>query len=557
MNASRSTAWRAAAPALAAAAIALLVAAPSLANGFAYDDLPIIVNNPRVTEPHSLWWHLHQGYWPSLLYRPLTIWFFSLQWRAGDGSPWTFHAINALLLAANTVLVFRLARAWLPPVIACAAASLFAVHPVHVEAVANVVGQSELLATLGVLAAVVLFVGAVPGGPRAARRLAIAIATLAACLAKENGFVAPLLLAVAGATVSPERPWHARWQALAPSFLLASIMGASALGLRAAVLGFGAGDEPALVLRGLSPWQRALTMLGLVPEGLRLLLWPAHLQTEYGPPQYSAATGIGAAQLVGMALILGLLWCAWRCRSGQPSITFGIAWAAAALLPVSNLVVPSGVLLAERTLYLPSVGATIAVAGLAGAASAHVRLRPLRWLLFAGLGAIVVAGAARSVQRAGIWRSNEAVFTQGVSDAPRSYRAWRMLGIHFHGAQRWEAAEVALRRSLTLWDRDPSVYEALGLTLVQLDACDKAIPVLERGIAVDSSRVFARARLFFCQTKLERWVDARRTGLAGIAAGDSSYGPHLKRVDSALAARRTRETEGQNPPSTGQVKHRR
>ena len=42
----------------------------------------------------------------------------------------------------------------------------------------------------------------------------------------------------------------------------------------------------------------------------------------------------------------------------------GIAWTAVALLPVSNLILPTGILLAERTLYLASVGAMLAVAGL-------------------------------------------------------------------------------------------------------------------------------------------------------------------------------------------------
>ena len=156
MSAGRLERWELAL-ALAAAVLAILVALPSLSNGFAYDDHIIVRLNPRVTEPHPFWWHLQHGYWPSLAYRPLTVWLFSQEWRIADGAPWVFHGTNVLLLGGVTALVYRLARAFLPRIPAFAAATLFAVHPVHVEAVANIVGQSELLAALGVLAAVVLF----------------------------------------------------------------------------------------------------------------------------------------------------------------------------------------------------------------------------------------------------------------------------------------------------------------------------------------------------------------------------------------------------------------
>ena len=90
-----------------AIAVAIAVAATSLGNGFAYDDLPLIVDNARVTTLHPLWEYLGQSYWPAGgLYRPLTVWLLALQWKLGDGTPWIFHATNVALHALVTGLVY-------------------------------------------------------------------------------------------------------------------------------------------------------------------------------------------------------------------------------------------------------------------------------------------------------------------------------------------------------------------------------------------------------------------------------------------------------------------
>jgi hypothetical protein len=144
MSGRAATTWLA----VALAAAALLSAAPGLGNGFVYDDVPIIVENPIVHElslAPRVW---TSGYWPSgLLYRPLAIQLFALEWAVGGGSPVVFHIVNTLLGLATAFLFWRLARRLLPPWPAWVGALLFAVHPVHVEVVGNAVGQTELLAT--------------------------------------------------------------------------------------------------------------------------------------------------------------------------------------------------------------------------------------------------------------------------------------------------------------------------------------------------------------------------------------------------------------------------
>jgi hypothetical protein len=94
--------------------VALAASASGLGNLFAYDDIPIIVENPMVTQLHGLGEYLVDSYWgPSRgnsLYRPLTVIAYALEWAVGGGSAFPFHLANVVLYAATAVAVLALFR---------------------------------------------------------------------------------------------------------------------------------------------------------------------------------------------------------------------------------------------------------------------------------------------------------------------------------------------------------------------------------------------------------------------------------------------------------------
>src|SRR5438046_4831679 len=81
------------------------------------------------------------------MYRPLALASYAFDWQLG-GAAWWFHAVNVAWHAGASVAVAWLARRWSGDLAALAAGLVFAVHPVHVEAVANIVGRAELMAAL-------------------------------------------------------------------------------------------------------------------------------------------------------------------------------------------------------------------------------------------------------------------------------------------------------------------------------------------------------------------------------------------------------------------------
>lgn len=487
------------------AVLALAASATSLGNGFTFDDSHIVEHNPRVHTLGDPVDFFVNSYWPrelgGSLYRPLTILRFALQWVAGGGSPFVFHAVNVALYVALTLVVFAIARRLLPLGAAFLAAALFAVHPVHVDAVANVVGQSELVVALCAAGGVLWYLH-MRRRPelRLDEALGLFALTIAGSLSKENGVLLPVLVGVAELTVVRDpRPWRARLRSLLPAGILLGVALGLVLLVRRGALDVMVGEHPVYALTGLTAAERGMTVLRLVLEWLRLLVWPAHLQAEYGPPALDAAHRFGAAQAAGLLVIVATVVAAVAARRKASALTFGLAWTAIAILPVSNLFVITGILVAERTLFLASVGAVIAAAAAANLIWDRIAdARPLRSAALAATSAVILLGCGWSARRQLVWRTNETLFAQGIKDAPESYRSWYQYGRFLAAEQRAPEAQRMLERAAVLYQRDGGVFEDLGQVVRMQAGCRPAIPIFERAIAAEPYLKDARGRLYAC-----------------------------------------------------------
>ncbi|MFH1765353.1 MAG: hypothetical protein ABIF09_14280, partial [Gemmatimonadota bacterium] len=147
-----------------ALAIAVFFNAPG--NEFAYDDNFIVLENAGIQSLETLPQALVEPYWPGRygpglgLWRPVATAVLGAEWALFDGNPVGFHVVNLLLHSGVTVLVVLLLGELLPVAGAFMGGALFAVHPVHVEAVANVVGVAEILSAFFFLWACLLILRA-------------------------------------------------------------------------------------------------------------------------------------------------------------------------------------------------------------------------------------------------------------------------------------------------------------------------------------------------------------------------------------------------------------
>ena len=511
--------------------VTLLAAATygnALGNGWAFDDEPIIALNPVVTTPQwrealvGPWWGQAEAA-PSL-YRPTTIGAFALEWQASAGSPVAFHAVSLILHAAVSVLVALLLGAFLPVLAAAAGAAVFAVHPVHVEAVANTVGQAELLAALGYLGACLLYLRRdASGAGRAARLLGIVALYGFALGAKEIAVTLPAVLLVLdvardrtdGSDRGPFASLTAAAWREAPLFAALAAVLLAYVAVRLWVLGSLRGDSLPSELIGMGAGARMSTAISLWPTYARLLVLPVNLAADYAPGVLSPATGVGSAVMLGafvLAAVCALAVGAWR---RAPWAALAAAWVIVTILPVSHLIVPAGTLVAERTLYLPSVGIAVAVAG---AFAQVARRRPdLRRAALAIIGVLVAAFMVRSALRNPSWLDSFTVMNTLAVEHPESWRSHRSRAEGLVRAGDAPAALAEYERSIALVPLDYSLLCEAGSLYLREGRLDRAEELLAAAVRVVPERPLAYRLLAQLFLLSDQGRKAHGTALAGLA----------------------------------------
>ena len=481
---------RGAAVALAVAVAAAIPFAGTLGYGFAFDDVHEVVRNDDVHSLANVPRMFARGAWDGAgernpIYRPLTSATYAVNAVLGGLSPFGFHLANVLFHALVSVLVLALAlRMGLPLGAAALGAVLFAVHPVHVEVVANVAGRKDAFAAAFVLLAVL--------GHRAALRregagwaLLPPLAVAAALFSKETGAAA---LAVIGGwdLLLGRDAWRARrrravalyavYLAELALYLWARHAAVGSVGALAAKTPF---VENPLAHVGLAP--RLLTAAAVIGKGLALLVLPASLSPDYSWNAIPVVTRVTDPRfLASAAAVVGICWAVLRVRRSRPVFAFLALWYGATLFPGSNLLLAVGTIFGERLLYLPSVALCLAAGALAAeAADRGARVRRAAVALLAA----AVALAARTVAYAAAWKNEVSLFSEAVRAEPASAKAHQLLGEALmeegrapEGVRELEAAVRALE-ALADPPEGPSIQ--LGVAYERVGRSDAAAALYE------------------------------------------------------------------------------
>jgi hypothetical protein len=510
-------------PAAGIALLALLATVTSVTSDFTYDDRGVVFENERV---HALA-HLPrlwlETYWPAKYggdgYRPFVVSLFTLEWAAGHGAPWLFHATNILLAVATALAMYWCALALLPELGAWVAAALFAVHPVHVEVTGNVVGQSELVVALCTLVAMGLYLRRRATGALHWRDIGIIAALYTVALfTKEHAIVLPALMIVAELTVLSDRgTWRERMATIRPALLLLVAITLAYLSARSTVQRDLAGFIPYPIFRFLhmTAMDRIGTMMNEMPRIAQLVAFPTHLAGDYSPNDVSVAKGIELSQLPGYFICGASVLLAILLRDRSPVTSFGLCWLIVAYLPVSNLLVPAGFVTAERTLFLPSAGVMLIFGAAAEAIRQQGTVRARRFATVAFV--LLVAGwLARSIDRQRVWKNNDTFFAALMKDAPNGYRAHFMYARHVGLKSRLSEMEIQYRKAIRIFPYDAAMTLSVADAYTRVGLCGPAVTLFEWSYSVEPEAGEARYQYVYCLSRLERWSDVRREALAGL-----------------------------------------
>jgi len=413
-------------------AATLLAYANSFQAGFALDNQTLLLGDPRLREATSENVNLilqHTYWWPhseSSLYRPVATlsYLFNYAILGGASDPAGYHWINLLLHLANVLLAYavllRLTRHFW---VSTWSAGLWALHPILTESVTNIVGRPDLLAAAAILSGLLMYWKAADtdGALRFAWLGGVLAVTTIGVFSKESAAVIPGVLALY------EVCWGARRRR--PVFLLgcaAVLLPVAAMWLqRSAVLApvtpmpFPFADNP---LAGASYFTARLTALKVMARYLGLLIWPAALSCDYSYAEIPLARG-AYQDWISWAVVAALLAAAIVLYRRNRTAFFLAGFAFLAFLPASNLLFPIGTIMAERFLYLPSVG-------LIGSAALVLDASFPRLKTAAALPILSLMGCAlgwRTFTRNADWGDNLSLASAAVKACPKSYKTHAML----------------------------------------------------------------------------------------------------------------------------------
>lgn len=450
-------------------------------------------------------------------HRPLVATSYAFNAWLGGMEPFGWRLTNLILHLLASLLVLVVGMELLGSRYgALIGALLFTAHPIHTEAVASLLGgRAGLMATVFVLASWWVFLEAERfyGTRRGLLHVGSAALLLLGLFSKENAAVLPAVLVLSG--------WVLRRQSARSLFVLILphlVVVAGYAVFRILVIGWVDPVDRSAVFGALSGGRIALSVMVIMASYLRLLVapWPLHTQVCYQqlPGTASVATGILATFLVAGVLVASV-WLAVRGRRrGHPThVPFGVLFFFLCLLPVLHLV-PLPVVMAERFLYLASVGPCLAAGSLVCRTAA---VRP--WLPLAVVLPVLAGFGAGTVTRNADWADLDRLYTkaaacnpdshqpynnlgtarlreghpeealvffeQAIARAPRQARPWYNLGVGLQRLGQLQLAEEAYRKALTLQPNHSMALVNLGALLQHRGDLQGAEARFRQAIAVN------------------------------------------------------------------------
>ena len=419
----------------------------SLSGQFVWDDENFVVKNEavrRISLPQIGRFFLDPGtvalgVLSREVYRPLATLSFALDFHLWRFNAFGYHCTNLLLHTVNAILVYWLSYLLfgrgLPAILS---GLLFGVHPVLTEAVSWISGRSNLLGTSFFLLALIQYIRFTRDANRGAYFSSLFF-FVCSLFSREVAVVFPLLIMAHDGVYSKGSCGPIKRPSRYIPYLILSVLFVL---LRAHLLG-----RFSQCPSWGGPLISFITMSTVFVRYILLLLFPFRLCANYG---IQLSMNILEPEVVVSLSALTLIFSVTVAMiRRKKDLSFFIVWFFITLLPVSNIV-PIKALMADRFLYLPSVGFAFAGAMFFERALTSQRSRPGREAAALLCAALVAFYCARTYMRNTDWADTITISERTVEDAPDNPWPLTSLGVYYFSNGAPDQALEALQRSLAM-----------------------------------------------------------------------------------------------------------
>jgi tetratricopeptide (TPR) repeat protein len=449
-------------------------------------------------------------------YRPFSLITFAIEYAIFGLNPTVSHIINALLYGLTCLVLYLFIfqafptgrygskTYWLALLTAC----IFAAHPLHTEAVANIKGRDEILSLLGSLAALLLALKAFQQKRYPLHFIGAGLLFLA-LLSKENAitFVAIIPLSLyffTSAKIADLAKATLPYLAVAGLFML----------IRTSILGLSLGDAGTELMNNpflrfengryiAIPWSEQLaTVMFTLGKYVQLLIFPHPLTHDYYPRHVELMQFGNPKVLLSLVFYLGLLIYAIRGLLKKDLLAYAILFYLITLSIVSNLFFPIGTNMAERLTFMPSVGFCLAVSillyRLAILLNGKKKLRQFKQLQIPLIITVlfVIGLAAKTVIRNMAWKDNYTLFTTDIQTSYNSAKLRNAVGgelinqFYNHENAQLKNSKIReavghLQEAVRIHPLYKNAYLLLGNAHYYLNEYDQSIAAYQKALALD------------------------------------------------------------------------
>jgi len=517
----------------------------TLLNGFIHDDNRQVLGNPYLRDFSHLREIFGSNVWSYVgaqgvtnYYRPMMTFGYLILYQLFGPLGFPYHLANILINAGVVCLLFWVSlKIFGSRPLAFFASLLFALHPIHSEAVAWIAAVTDLelafffLLTFGFNLAV-----ARPGGRRSdGAQLGMTVSFVLALFSKEPAATLPVLATVYEHFYRADRH-ETTWPQKVARYIFLWLLAGAYLLFRARSFGE---VVPVLQLPQVSWYEAFLSAFALIEQYLWKMVWPAHLNAFY--MFHKSTTPLDPRVIAGVAALALCAWLFVFLWSREKAASFGLLWFFATLAPVLNARWLAINVLTERYLYLPSVGLCWI------AAWALLRL----WERIAGRSRArsVVAGAlgitaalcvVRIMTRNGDWRNDVIFYQRTLADSPEAVGFRVNLGAVYWNTGNAQAAEQEWLETLRHGPNAISLNN-LGLVRARQKRWKESVDYYQQAIRLLPKYVDPHLNLGALYMEMGRYPEAELQLRAAVAVGPLN--PHARNQLGLLYLRESRVAE--------------
>jgi len=409
------------------ALIAFAVYANSLQNDFVFDDESVVLGDPSITRISNIPKYLtgEEGFHKVIgpYFRPIISASFALDYAIYGFQPFGFHLTNVIIHVINCLLCLKFLLLVYKPaekenrLLVFLSAAIFAVHPIHTEAVSWVSGRTDSFSFTFFISAFIFFL-LFSESRRKKYLFLMGLMYLLSLMAKEMALTLPVLVIAYDIIVKRSASLGKGFHSIPPkivkknltAYLMLVSISAIYMTYRWLILRQVPERVNYLYFYGEDFVTLVATMLQTIPLYFRLLFVPIGLLYHYNgylPYQHSF---FSLEVLASVAFILVLLIVAWYLKKQLPITSYSIIFFFISLTPVMNIV-PTVNLMAERFLYIPSLIVSLILLELAFRARDNLRHIQLLDRLCLGIfSVIVILYSYLTLIRNMDWKTNNDLF---------------------------------------------------------------------------------------------------------------------------------------------------